>query len=142
MVCDKVVCCVVYLLGHSAHGTTGFGSHWGADFAGTFAYADDIALFAPSASALRIMLGCCESFSCSHGLVFNPSKTCLIQFSKRIHLKCGLKDYFLWSAAKLTAVCCAFGACACTQFEDIGMRCRDMVGRENAVPFRGWNPQC
>ena len=35
---------------------SGVGCYWGSLFAGAFAYADDIVLLAPCASALRIML--------------------------------------------------------------------------------------
>ena len=42
---------------------------------------DDLVLLAPSPSALRIMLHCCEDFAISHGLRFNASKTQLIRFS-------------------------------------------------------------
>ena len=36
---------------------------------------------APSVSALRQMLRCCECFASVHGLKFNPAKTQLIKFS-------------------------------------------------------------
>jgi hypothetical protein len=47
------------------------GCYWGGYFTGAVCYADDIALLAPSASALRRMLGICDSYATSHGLVFN-----------------------------------------------------------------------
>ena len=58
-------------------------------------YADDIALLAPSPSALRIMLSTCEDFAESHGLKFNPEKTQLVKFglsslsSCKVHIAFG-----------------------------------------------------
>ena len=50
-------------------------------FVGAMCYADDIALLAPSPSALRHMLSTCSDFAVAHNLLFNPQliKTC-IQF--------------------------------------------------------------
>ena len=53
----------------------GVGCHWSHLVAGALCYANDLILLAPSLSALRIMLHTCESFSVSHGLKFNASKT-------------------------------------------------------------------
>ena len=52
------------------------------DIIGSVCYADDLALLAPSPSALRIMLGICEDFAREHGLKFNAAKTQLIRFTK------------------------------------------------------------
>ena len=60
----------------------GVGCYWNQHFAGAVCYADDIALLAPSPSALRIMLSTCSSFADEHCLVFNVSKTQLIRFSR------------------------------------------------------------
>ena len=59
----------------------GVGCYWGCSFAGAFAYADDVVLLAPSASALRTMLDICSSFAVSHKLEFNGNKTQLISFT-------------------------------------------------------------
>ena len=48
-------------------------------------YADDIALLAPSPSALRIVLEICTRFADDHSLVFNAGKTQLIRFSLSVH---------------------------------------------------------
>ena len=66
---------------------SGVGCHWEGEFAGAFAYADDIVLSAPSLSALRLMLSRCEDFADSHGFTFNPSKTQFIEFSLYAHLR-------------------------------------------------------
>ena len=47
------------------------GCYWRWMFAGVFCFADDIALLAPCASALRKMLSICSSYAASHGLIFN-----------------------------------------------------------------------
>ena len=59
---------------------SGVGCYWGCSFAGGFSYADDVVLLAPSASALRIMLNICCTFSVAHKLEFNANKTQLICF--------------------------------------------------------------
>ena len=59
----------------------GVSCFWDNFFAGALCYADDIVLLAPSPSALRIMICCCEDFAASRGLQFNASKTQLIRFS-------------------------------------------------------------
>ena len=66
---------------------SGVGCYLGGCFAGALSYADDIVLLAPCASSLRYMLGICQSFASSHGLILNASKTqiicfCLSQISK------------------------------------------------------------
>ena len=43
--------------------------------AGAVCYADDIALIAPSASALHLMLRACTQFASSHSLIFDTFKT-------------------------------------------------------------------
>ena len=49
----------------------GVGCFWDSLFAGALCYADDLVLLAPSPSALRIMLRCCENFAVIRGLHFN-----------------------------------------------------------------------
>ena len=48
---------------------------------GAVCYADDLALLAPSRSALRLMLSVCKNFASQHGLLFNARKTQLIRFT-------------------------------------------------------------
>ena len=47
-------------------------------FAGVLCYADDLVLLAPCAFALRCMLSICQSYADDHGLLFNATKTQLI----------------------------------------------------------------
>ena len=64
---------------------TNVGCFWRWMFAGVFCFADDIALLAPCASALRKMLSIYSSYAASHGLIFNSEKTQLICFRKYTH---------------------------------------------------------
>ncbi len=61
----------------------GVGCYWNSVYAGAVCYADDLTLLAPSPSALRLMLKCCEDLTTSHGLMFNSSKTQLLRFGRR-----------------------------------------------------------
>ena len=62
------------------------GCFWRYHFAGAVCYADDIALIAPSSSALRLMLNTCNQFASSHSLIFNAAKTQLIKCLRTVHL--------------------------------------------------------
>ena len=72
----------------------GVGCYWDSFFAGAFCYADDLALLAPSPSALRLLLRCCEDFATERGLRFNPSKTQLIRFSRSPSSCCSVQIFF------------------------------------------------
>ena len=61
---------------------SGVGCYWGSSFVDALAYADDIVLLAPCASALRRMLNICNNFATEHGLIFNPNTTQLICFRR------------------------------------------------------------
>ena len=63
-------------------------------FVGALGYADDVALLAPSPSALHIMLRFCENFASMHGLTFNASKTQLINFGTQQFHTCSALIYF------------------------------------------------
>ena len=60
----------------------GVGCHWRGLFAGCLCYADDLALLAPSAHALRRMLQICSDFAMERNLMFNAGKTQLICFRR------------------------------------------------------------
>ena len=57
--------------------SSGVGCYYGGSFVGALAYADDVVLLAPWASALRLMLHICNILYVS---VFNAAKTQLICF--------------------------------------------------------------
>jgi hypothetical protein len=57
----------------------GFGCYIGAHFVGALAYADDIVLVAPSATALRKRLAICEDYADEYCICFNAAKSkCLV----------------------------------------------------------------
>jgi hypothetical protein len=59
----------------------GVGCFNGSYFVGALAYADDIALLAPSAFALLKMLAICDSYANDYHIVFNATKSkCLVVF--------------------------------------------------------------
>ena len=47
--------------------------HWNCIY-GCIAYADDIALLAPTTRAMRLMLGICDDFAQEHAIVFNAKE--------------------------------------------------------------------
>lgn len=59
----------------------GFGCYIGSQFVGALAYADDIVLIAPTATALRNLLAICEGYAKEFNISFNVSKSkCLIAY--------------------------------------------------------------
>ena len=60
---------------------SGLGCHVGRTFAGTFAYADDIALISPSLSGLCQMIQICEQYAMEYSIVFNPVISKLMCFN-------------------------------------------------------------
>ena len=73
---------------------SGVGCPWRWMYAGCFCYADDIALLAPCASALRTMLSICNNYAISHGLLFNTEKTQLICFRYSKSYTCTDRIFF------------------------------------------------
>jgi hypothetical protein len=82
---SPILFCVYYdnlLLALCAEGA---GCHVGCWFLGVLAYADDIVLLAPTASAMRRMLSICDSPSNTLKVSFNASKSkCLLFRSRRM----------------------------------------------------------
>ena len=60
----------------------GMGCHMNGLFTGVSIYADDITLLAPSRASLDLMLEQCESFSRTHDILFNASKTKYMIFKR------------------------------------------------------------
>ena len=62
---------------------SGLGCHVGRNFAGAFAYADDLARVSPSLSGLRQMLQICEQYAMEYSIVcqikFNVFQFCLFR---------------------------------------------------------------
>ncbi len=65
----------------------GDGCWFGKFYVGVIAYADDVAILAPSAQAMRNLLSVCDSFAAEYDVVFNSSKSksmiCLPKGSRR-----------------------------------------------------------
>ena len=69
----------------------GVGCYIGDNFVGALAYADDIVLIAPSASALRIMLAICDNYANDYCISFNANKSkCLVILPRK---RCFLREY-------------------------------------------------
>jgi len=65
----------------------------GSNFVGALAYADNIVLLAPSASAQRMMLVICENYAKDYSISFNASKSkCLAKLP--VNRRC-LNDYVI-----------------------------------------------
>ena len=75
------------------------GCHIGNFYVGTLAYADDVVLIAPTASAMRKMLAICDSFATEYCISFNKSK-CLVVFpAPKRFLYAQLSEcVFMWMA--------------------------------------------
>ena len=56
-------------------------------FVGTFIYADDITILAPSHSSLQSMLTICDQYASRHHLIFNPTKTKCMFFPTNKNMK-------------------------------------------------------
>jgi len=54
---------------------SGVGCYTGSVFVGALAYADDVALLAPTPSAMRRLLKICDSFGTEFSVAFNASKS-------------------------------------------------------------------
>ena len=52
---------------------------------GAFAYADDLALLAPTRQAMHKMISVCQKFSKDFDITFNPSKSSAIYFGDNNH---------------------------------------------------------
>ena len=61
----------------------GMGCHVNGLFTGVCIYGDDITLLAPSRASLALVLEQCESFSRTHDILFNASKTKYMVFKRR-----------------------------------------------------------
>jgi hypothetical protein len=53
----------------------GVGCFIGSTFVGALAYADDIVITAPTATAMRKLLAICDRYACEYHMSFNARKT-------------------------------------------------------------------
>ena len=61
----------------------GSGCWMGHTYLGAICYADDLIMICPSHSGLQKMIKCCELFGQEYGMLFNPTKSACIAFSKK-----------------------------------------------------------
>ena len=113
---------------------------WRSYFTGAVCYADDLALLAPSASALRLMLHQCEAFAVSRGLRFNSAKTQLIRFGRCQSSVC--TDCFLFCGAPLPFLDSVIHLGHTLRHDlgdedDIALRTRDMIRKANCIMSSG-----
>ena len=113
----------------------------GNNFVGALAYADDIVLLAPSASALRIMLAICDNYAKEYSITFNASKSkclvvllgnrqCLLDYARRCTFHVGDSPIEnVESFAHLGHVI----SNNLVDYDDILKRLNDFVGQANNV---------
>ena len=93
-------------------------------------------LLAPSPSALRMMIRCCEDFAVSHGLRFNASKTQLIRFSHSLSSSCHVCIQFCGQQLSFIDTVTHLGHLLnynLSDAPDINHKLRDMVRKANYV---------
>ena len=123
MICLKILSSWVWV---AIGGTT--------TYAGAIGYADDIALLAPSASALRMMLNVCQNFASSHSLTFNPDETQLICFACTKHHPISYSISFCGKTLPLTRSVKHLGHVLSSDLSDnldIIEKTKDMVRKAN-----------
>ena len=68
-------------------GENGLGCHMNGQFVGTFIYADDTIILAPSHSSLQSMLTICDQYASRHDLIFNLTKSKCMFFPTNKNMK-------------------------------------------------------
>ena len=99
-------------------------------------YADDLALIAPSAHALRRMLQVCSDFASERNLTFNSGKTQLICFCS--HKSVVVDERFGFCEQELTFTdsvvhLCHTLSCDLSDSEDIENKTKDFIRRANCL---------
>ena len=78
---------------------SGVGCFVGHVFCGSFGYADDVTLLAPSPHALSVMLRICREYAEEFSMLFNPDKSKYVVFNKNKHVR--LPDQFEWNGTEI-----------------------------------------
>ena len=112
---------------------SGVGCHWRWMYAGCFCYADDIALLAPCASALRTMLSICNNYAKSHGLLFNTEKTQLICFRYSKSYTCTDRIFFNDTLLNFTNNVTHLGHLHVKDESDVIRATKDLIRKANYV---------
>ena len=75
---------------------SGYGCYIGLVFLAVLAYADDIVLLAPTATAMRHLLAICDIFAADFDVMFNATKSkCIFFDCSRRHLCCPLPSFYI-----------------------------------------------
>ena len=108
-----------------------FGCRVGHTYSGAFAYADDVALVAPSLYSLRKMCAICSQFATEYQLQFNPSKCKLVDTSGTG----GFSFYFNGTAVDVVTKGIHLGHSIGVESSStqIDMLVRDLTQRVNAI---------
>ena len=118
---------------------SGIGCFIGRNFVGALAYADDIVLLAPTATALRKLITICESYANEYSITFNPDKTkCLIvpPVGCHCHVDCNffLNDKPITNVSSFTHLGHVIsGNMLLIDRADVSLRCTDFIRQANNV---------
>ena len=115
----------------------GVGCHWEGMFVGGLCYADDLALIAPSAHALRRMLQVCSDFASEKNLIFNAGKLnsfASVHIAKSVVVDerfefCGQELTFTDTVVHLGHTL----SCNLSDSEDIENKTKDFIRRANCL---------
>ena len=106
---------------------------------GAVCYTDNLAVLAPSPSALIIIIFCCEDFDGCHALPFNASKTQLIHFSHSQSYNCHACTFFCGQLPPFVNSITHLGhnlSYNLSDAPDSTCKLQDMVGKANYVLVR------
>src|SRR5664279_5406755 len=120
---------------------SGVGCFMSLNFVGALAYADDLVLLAPNPSAMRKLLGICESYAAEFDMKFNPDKSKFIviaankrrQFYKdmcKCILNIGTKS--IENVDRFSHLGHIISSCF-VDLDDILNRCNSFIGQTNHV---------
>ena len=62
-------------------------------------YADDLVLISPSSRGLHTLIGVCEKFGINNDIIFNATKSAVMCFKSKSHLKFNIPEFLLNNAA-------------------------------------------
>ena len=114
----------------------GVGCFWDSLFASASCYAYDLVLLAPSPSALRIMLRCCENFALKCGQRFSASKTQLIRFSHSPSSSCAARLHLCGHELPVLDTVTHLGHILqynLSDMPDVNLKLKDIVRKANCL---------
>ena len=114
----------------------GVGCQWQGMFVGVLCYADDLALIAPTAHALRRMLQVCSDFAFEKNLIFNAGKTQLTCFCSHKSVVVDERFEFCGQELTFTDTVVYLGhtlSCDLSDSEDIENKTKDFIRCDNCL---------